>query len=289
MAVFDLIMDEFGTISSDSDDVPYGYGYCLAERGTDADNLRTTLSNKFPNGLHFKNIRRKRKISKVNEVVPLLSTGDRIWFGAHVCTDPSYGRDKYFRALSGQLSNSDTPSTSMMDKISKAPLSQGGLVDPTDILPDVKGVARLLSTYSPLIRFPVLGLLKSDDAPGSIEIHVHIGEVGRSQKFQKQLKLIANKLTQNWETSFNEYVKAGLIEPRQCNLTIEVTQADVDPLFSLADMFAHVAHHYFKDLDADSGLGKDLYNAVKPVLINELWLPEKASLVAGISHYPPLS
>ncbi len=243
-------MDEFGTISSDADDVPYGYGYVLVERGTDADAVRAALSNAFPNGLHFKNYRGgNRKVAKANGVVALLPNSGRFYCGAHVCTDPNYGRDKYFRAVSGQLGDSDSPSTDLMDRISTAPVGPGGIVNPSDVVPKAKGVARLLTTYSPLIRLPIVGLLKTEDAPDEVKIHAHIGEVGRKQAFQEQLALIASQLTANWEAGFQNFVDAGVIGPRPCHLVIEVTTADAVPLFGVADMFADVAHHFFKDRD----------------------------------------
>ncbi len=286
MAIFDLYIDETGTVGSDRDDEPFGCGFVICERGTDLDELRKAIVTEFPNGFHLKTIRRRRKLARAKKLLSLLSDTGHFYVGGHVFTDPSYGRDKYFRAVSGLRSDSQTPPRWLVGSVNAAPETAGGLVDPNDVAPISRDAGRLLSIYSASLRFPMVALMRAKDPPSKFEVHAHLGTVALLANYQRQMKQMAPSLTANWKSSFHLFLQRGLIEPRPCHLIVETTRADQDPVFGIADLMAGVAHHVYKArIEPTDGLGDDLLEAAASALGRLPWCPS-GQLAYGITRYP---
>lgn len=288
-AVFDLYLDEHGTIGSATDDNGYGYGYLVIERGPLSDFVSQAVAKAFPDGAHFKNFRgKKRKKSNAEKMMECIPEHGRMFGGAFACVDPDYGRNHYFNALSGIIGDSDTPSKNVLAEImSTQPRDGRLLIDPSDVSPGAKEVGRLLATYSHLLRIPVLGLLKlvPDE---ELELHVHLGVVGSPTKYDEQMRKIGPVLASNWESSFEKFQHAGLDRELPCRLILGTVEAGADPLFDVADLMAHLGFHASRDDVADDETTAGaLYGATKRLLDKVPWTPDKVKIATGVTRYPP--
>lgn len=59
--VFDVFVDETGTISADTGNEPYGYGWFVARRGARLDRLRAEIEASFGGGFHLKKYKSRQR------------------------------------------------------------------------------------------------------------------------------------------------------------------------------------------------------------------------------------
>lgn len=282
MQTFDLYVDEHGTISSDSDDHIYGYGFFLVERGASTQRLEQRFFSAFPNGFHLKKIPRNRKMQEASRLIQLLPRAGHFYGGGHIQLDPGYARKKVFNILSGTTSDSEQPSSSMMDAIAKLTPGSEGIVDPNKLVPNVKKGGRMLATYSHVLRIPLISLMRAVSST-DIEVQVYLGVVGSRKSHEDILSRISSPLASNLNESIKRFYKKGAIPCEPARISVGLTES-ATALFDFSDLFAGVALHYYRfHKDPTYTLGKDLYRAAKPILDRLPWSPNRRSLAHGIT------
>lgn len=283
MAIHHLFIDEHGTVGSDVDDEPYGYGFYLGPEGPEKDDLEAAIQRAFPQGFHLSRIRgTRRKLTESTRLLGLLPASEGFYGGGFVQTDPAYARRKFYHNLSGRGSDASEPSAELMQAVLDAQPTGGRIVDPNDIACGAKEVGRLLAIYSHALRTPLMALMRSAASPREIELRIHLGVVGREDRYKEQVRKIAPSLRTNLQNTLDRFVQAGAIPQQPRSLDVDLVRAG-ESLFDVADLFGGVAvHHYRYSQDDRYALGEDLYTAAKPYLDR---LPVSAggrSLVHGI-------
>jgi hypothetical protein len=271
-AHFDYFVDECGTVSSDVDDSPYGFGFFLAERGADTDALEATLAAAHPDGSHFTEVPRPAKLAHAQRLLGLVPKQGHFYGGAHVVVDPSYARTILADYLSGK--SPGLTEAKLNSLISTASVGRNGLIDARELLAPVHASGRLMAIYLNALRHPIFGLLRAPGCPLHVTVHVNLGVVADPTTHMRKLALMADVMVRSSREVFDAAFASGALPPRVLNL--EITTTGRSPLFDLADLFAGIGWHAAQRRE----LGRDLVAAARDVL-TRLPIEVKSSELLG--------
>lgn len=258
---FDLFIDEHGNIDSPKSDDPYGYGFCLAERGSDADALRATLKAEFPSGLHMRGLHAQRRVSAAKKLANAFPRHPLFFAGAVVIEDAEYGARQYFESIAG------VSGEGVKAAIQGAVVGDHGLVEPQSVLPEVYRVARKVAVYTHAIRLPLIALMQSPRCPKDVEIRVNLGVVGDAKRHESHLAKVLPLARESFRTFIQTHKPKGFAET--LDITVASIEASDDPLFWVADATGSIGRR----LAGEGDFGREMYDAARSIFESVPWNP----------------
>ena len=269
----DIFVDETGSVVSDTEARPYGFGYVVLPSGAIADQLRDQVRKSFPKPFHLKEYRKRKKVKAATRLLDLLPDHPLVFGGAHVVSDPEYARKYSYQVVL------DTYGRSLEELARHAPLGESGLVETVeDAIPQLFKGGRLYAIWEWALGNPIAAILSSSACPQKVDVRVHFGVAGAESTFNEYLALFGRAYKPN---VIEEMQRRGTMPKKDCQVIVDTT-GTFDPLFGYADLFAGVAHHAWAKTD----VAEELYATAKPFLDRMSWNPA-VILRPGISVFPP--
>jgi hypothetical protein len=246
--VFDIFVDECGTIGSDRSDDPFGIGYFITQRTPATNELEAAIRAEFPSTFHLKGYRRGRRVAQARRLVRLIPTTGVFYGGAVLFEEADHARNYVGDAISGRWPG--IREATLRAAVAAASVSRDRLLTVADVVPGLQETSRMFLCYQAVLRHPLIALTRCLGEPRKLEVHFHRSVVGAPDRFRAQLRQLSAGL-EELGPSLDSFVEAKMLPAFELAVEIEVGDAG-HPFQGVADLCAGIGWHLMtKSADAE--------------------------------------